>query len=82
MREIISTPKKTQYNVNEENNKRNVALLSPLLEGEETLQCRCLCRPPEEKFKTVGSKHGRMRKLDFSALSRKYLFWANLVRKK
>ena len=52
------------------------------LEGEETLKCRCVCRPgpPCGKVYIVSDDHGHTHKCDFSVSDRKYTFRANLVR--
>ena len=48
-------------------------------EGEETVECRYVCRPQAENFDILSDDHGRTRKCDFSVFSRKYPFWENLV---
>ena len=47
----------------------NWIIFLPLsLEREETLEYRCVCRPPCRKFIIVGNDHGRTQKCNFSLL--------------
>ena len=55
--------------------------LSLRLEEEETLKYRGVCRFPCGKV-WYSNDHGRKRKCDFFVFYWKFLFWANLVKKK
>ena len=50
---------------------KTLELLSLRLEGEETLEYRCVCRPHTEKFNVVSGDDGRTRKCDFFVLDQK-----------
>ena len=55
--------------------------LSLQLVEEETLKCRCDCRPRAEKFDIISKDHGRIQKCDFCVLDMKHYFWEYLVQK-
>ena len=61
---------------------RSLFIFVSVTRGEETSKYRCICRKSAEKFNIARNDRGRTHKCNFSVFNRKFLFRANLVKKK